>query len=89
MRNIELPVTEFNVDSVETPTDVKKIETSTSPLQQVIEVSNQQLIQKLDQLINLMSNGGIAVNLDGQLVSRGLATSTYKSGGFGQSTTRG
>jgi hypothetical protein len=86
--DIKLPVTEFTVDSVEKSTAVKKIETTTSPLQQVIEVSNQQLVQKLDQLITLMSNGGIAVNLDGQLVSRGLATSTYKSGGFGQSTTR-
>ena len=85
--DIKLPVTEFTVDSVEKSTAVKKIET-TSPLQQVIEVSNQQLIQKLDQLITLMSNGGIAVNLDGQLVSRGLASTTYKSGGFGQSTTR-
>jgi hypothetical protein len=85
--DIKLPVTEFTVDSVEKSTAVKKIET-TSPLQQVIEVSNQQLIQKLDQLIILMSNGGIAVNLDGQLVSRGLASTTYKSGGFGQSTTR-
>lgn len=31
---------------------------------------------KLDELISLMKNGGIAVNLDGRLVSKGLATSS-------------
>lgn len=85
--DITLPTTEFNVENVGEPT-VRKLESTTSPIQQVIEVGNQQLIQKIDQLISLMSNGGISVNLDGQLVSRTLATTAYKSGGFGQSTTR-
>jgi len=44
--------------------------------------------QKIDNLANVMINGGIAVNIDGQLVSRTLSTTAYRSGGFGQSTTR-
>jgi len=37
------------------------------------EQSNNQIVDKLDQLITLMSNGGIAVNLDGRKVSEQLA----------------
>jgi hypothetical protein len=44
--------------------------------------------QKIENLASMMANGGIAVNLDGQLVSRQLSTTAYRSGGFGQSTTR-
>ncbi len=44
----------------------------------------QQLIAKMDQLMTMMVDGGIAVNLDGQLVSKQLATTAYRSGGFGQ-----
>ena len=55
---------------------------------QTIQSGNQQMVAKIDQLISMMANGGIAVNLDGQLVSRQLSTTAYRSGGFGQSTTR-
>ncbi len=57
-------------------------------LLQTIQAGNQQLAQKLDTLINLMANGGIAVNLDGQRINAALSTSMLKSGGFGQATTR-
>jgi len=58
-------------------------------LLQTIQAGNQQLAQKLDTLINLMANGGIAVNLDGQRINAALSTTILKSGGFGQATTRG
>jgi hypothetical protein len=57
-------------------------------LKQTIREGNDRLVKGIENLTNLLLNGSIAVNLDGQLVSRGLANATYKSGGFGQSTTR-
>ena len=42
--------------------------------------------QKIELLTSLMSNGGIAVNLDGQRVNAALSKVSYRSGGFGQST---
>lgn len=35
--------------------------------------TNEMLLKKIDELINLMKNGGIAVNLDGVKVTKGLA----------------
>ena len=58
-----------------------------SLLAQSIQTGNQQMIAKIDQLINLMANGGIAVNMDGQRVQNALSRANYRSGGFGQSTT--
>jgi len=57
-----------------------------SLLAQSIQTGNQQMIAKIDQLINLMANGGIAVNMDGQRVQNALSRANYRSGGFGQST---
>lgn len=57
-------------------------------LNNTIQSGNQQLVAKIDQLMTMMANGGIAVNLDGQRVNAALSTSTLKSGGFGQATTR-
>jgi len=57
-------------------------------LLQTIQSGNQQLVAKMDQLIAMMANGGIAVNLDGQRINAALSTSMLKSGGFGQATTR-
>jgi hypothetical protein len=74
--------------NLENTTTNKLAEKSDSALISVIKLSNQQLVSKIDQLMDMMVNGGIAVNLDGQLVSRQLSTTAYRSGGFGQSTTR-
>lgn len=67
-----------NAENLKTKADTTLIDT--------IQSGNQQLAAKLDQLMSMMSNGGIAVNLDGQRVSATLARTTYRSGGFGQST---
>ena len=72
--------------SVENTTTNKLAEKSDNALISAIKTSNQQLIVKMDQLMTMMANGGIAVNLDGQLVSKQLATTAYRSGGFAQST---
>jgi hypothetical protein len=74
--------------SVENTTTNKLVEKSDTALISAIKTSNQQLIAKMDQLMTMMVEGGIAVNLDGQLVSKQLATTAYRSGGFGQSTMR-
>ena len=73
---------------VENTTTNKLVEKSDTALISAIKTSNQQLIAKMDQLMTMMVEGGIAVNLDGQLVSKQLATTAYRSGGFGQSTMR-
>jgi len=83
IKNMEPP--EVSVDSKNTN---KLNGTIDNTLMQTIQSGNQQLIAKIDQLITMMANGGIAVNIDGQLVNRAISTSTLKSGGFGQSTTR-
>ena len=74
---------EINVDSATTN---KLVETSDNTLISAIQTSNQQLVAKLDQFMNMMANGGIAVNLDGQRVNAALSKTTYRSGGFGQAT---
>jgi hypothetical protein len=74
--------------------DAKKVNESISTtggdnlLVQTIQSGNQQLVAKMDQLIAMMANGGIAVNLDGQRINAALSTTMLKSGGFGQATTR-
>ena len=73
--------------NVENTTTNKLVEKSDNELISAINTSNQQLIAKMDQLINLMANGGIAVNMDGQRVQNALSRVNYRSGGFGQSTT--
>jgi hypothetical protein len=57
-------------------------------LKQTIRDGNDRLVKGIENLTTLLVNGGIAVYLDGQLVSRQLSTTAYRSGGFGQSTTR-
>jgi hypothetical protein len=57
-------------------------------LNNAIQSGNQQMVAKIDQLISMMANGGIAVNLDGQRINAALSTTMLKSGGFGQATTR-
>ena len=57
-------------------------------LNNAIQSGNQQMVAKIDQLIAMMANGGIAVNLDGQRINAALSTTMLKSGGFGQATTR-
>jgi len=44
---------------------------------------NQQLVQKIDELINLMKSGAIGVNIDGNRASYLLAKNTRERGGLG------
>lgn len=55
-------------------------------LKQTIKDGNDRLVKGIENLTNLLVNGSIAVNIDGQLVSRQLATTRYRSGGFAQAT---
>ena len=73
-------------DVKKTGTDVKSL--NNDGLNNVIQSGNQQMVAKIDQLISMMANGGIAVNLDGQRINAALSTTMLKSGGFGQATTR-
>jgi hypothetical protein len=73
-------------DVKKTGTDVKSLNNDT--LNNAIQSGNQQMVAKIDQLISMMANGGIAVNLDGQRINAALSTTMLKSGGFGQATTR-
>jgi hypothetical protein len=73
-------------DVKKTGTDVKSLNNDT--LNNAIQSGNQQMVAKIDQLIAMMANGGIAVNLDGQRINAALSTTMLKSGGFGQATTR-
>jgi hypothetical protein len=73
---------------VENAATNKLAEKSDNALISAIQTGNQQLAAKIDQLITMMANGGIAVNIDGQLINRALSTTSLKSGGFGQATTR-
>ncbi len=57
-------------------------------LKQTIRDGNDRLVKGIENLTTLLVNGGIAVYLDGQLVTRQLDTTTYRSGGYGQSTSR-
>lgn len=87
LSGIELPKIEFGgvaslaaVSSTESA--VKSQETQ--ELKQGLDV----VAQKIEILTNMMANGGIAVNLDGQRITATLSTTMLKSGGFGQATTR-
>jgi hypothetical protein len=55
-------------------------------LKQTIRETNDRLVKSVENLTSMMANGGIAVNLDGQRVTAALSKTTYRSGGFGQST---
>jgi hypothetical protein len=55
-------------------------------LKQTIREGNDRLVKSIETLTSMMSNGGIAVNLDGQRLNAGLSKTTYRSGGFGQAT---
>lgn len=57
-------------------------------LKQTIRESNDRLVKSIETLTNLMANGGIAVNLNGQRVNEELAKTNFRSGGYGQSTAR-
>jgi hypothetical protein len=49
----------------------------------MIAEGNKQVVAKLDELITLMSNGGIAVNIDGTKASMLLAKAQKERGAFG------
>jgi hypothetical protein len=50
------------------------------------DATNNQIVQKLEELIGLMKAGGIAVNIDGNRASYLLAENTRKRGGLGATT---
>jgi hypothetical protein len=54
-----------------------------SDLGTIIAEGNKQVVAKLDELITLMSNGGIAVNIDGTKASMLLARAQKERGAFG------
>lgn len=56
---------------------------SGSDLGAIIAAGNKQVVAKLDELITLMSNGGIAVNIDGSKASMLLARAQKERGAFG------
>jgi hypothetical protein len=56
---------------------------SGSDLGTIIAEGNKQVVAKLDELITLMSNGGIAVNIDGSKASMLLARAQKERGAFG------
>ena len=60
---------------VKTPdtTGAKTEKTAEAPKPAPQDNSSQQIVQKLDELINLMKNGGISVNIDGKKASYALA----------------
>ena len=55
-------------------------------LKQTILETNDKLVKSIETLTSMMANGGIAVNLDGQRINAALSKVSYRSGGFGQST---
>jgi hypothetical protein len=85
LSGLELPKLDINIKGTES---LEKLSESKDKQTEEIKSGLAAVAQKIEILTNMMANGGIAVNLDGQLVSRGLATTNYRSGGFGQSTTR-
>jgi hypothetical protein len=56
---------------------------SGSDLGTIIAEGNKQVVAKLDELITLMSTGGIAVNIDGSKASMLLARAQKERGAFG------
>ena len=53
---------------------------------EAIQKGNQQVVGKIDELLTALSNGGIAVNLDGVKVNYALAKSNLERGQLGQAT---
>lgn len=60
------------------------VKTASGPdLAGIIVESNNKLVAKMDELINLMSSGGIAVNIDGVKASTLLARAQKERGAYG------
>ena len=80
---MDLPSLDMNLKGVESLSkSAESKEKQTNELKEGLVV----VAQKIELLTSLMSNGGIAVNLDGQRVNAALSKVSYRSGGFGQST---
>lgn len=58
-------------------------------LKKTIRESNDRLVKSIENLTNLMANGGIAVNLSGQKVNDALSRENFRSGGYGQANAVG
>jgi len=80
---MDLPSLDMNLKGAESLSkSAESKEKQTNELKEGLAV----VAQKIELLTSLMSNGGIAVNLDGQRVNAALSKVSYRSGGFGQST---
>jgi len=77
---IEMPSLGLSSDSNKTSTSDRN---KTSTYLNDIKVTNEVIASKIDELITLMSNGGIAVNLDGTRVNEALDTSRFNRGNRG------
>jgi hypothetical protein len=62
-------------------TNIETIKNKTETSNQIVD-SNKQVVNKLDELIGLMKNGGIAVNMDGSKVSTALGVATKFRGAY-------
>jgi hypothetical protein len=83
LSEVDLPKIDMDFKGVDNLAKLSESkEKQTNELKSGLEV----VAQKIEILTSMMANGGIAVNLDGQLVTRQLATTSYRSGGFGQAT---
>lgn len=65
------------VDLNSQPDDDITNQTTTTPTPTGQILTTQTIVDKLDELIDLMASGGIAVNLDGRKVSEQLAIASY------------
>lgn len=74
-------------DAVTSINKLSDLNSDKQELKTTIESGNQKVVETLNKLINLMTNGGIAINMDGQSVQNALSRANLRSGGFGQSTT--
>lgn len=85
LNGLNLPKLDVDVKGADT---LSKLNESKEKQSESLKIGLDAVVNKIDQLINMMSSGGIAVNIDGVRVSNQLAVSNIRSGGFGQSTTR-
>ena len=85
LNGLNLPKLDVDIKGADT---LLKLNESKEKQSESLKIGLDAVVNKIDQLINMMSSGGIAVNIDGVRVSNQLAVSNIRSGGFGQSTTR-
>lgn len=82
LSGVQLPTLEFGgLAAIGALTNASKKE-ETNELRAGLQI----IADRLDNLTNMMANGGIAVNLDGTRVNHALDTTRSKRGSYGQAT---